>query len=115
MREGMSVDFEEQSSNLVATTDPTVTRQLHELDRALAQVPEDQRRVILLVGLEGMSYEDAAAILEIPVGTVRSRLSRRRDMLRVLMGMGEKTTRKNPGTLKSLPEEAATELRALAA
>jgi RNA polymerase sigma-70 factor (ECF subfamily) len=60
MREGKTVDIEEQSSTLVATTDPTVARQLHELDRALAQVPEDQRQVILLVGLEGMSYRDAA-------------------------------------------------------
>ena len=89
MREGMTVDIEEQSSTLVATTDPTVARQLHELDRALAQLPAEQRQVILLVGLEGMSYEDAAAILHVPVGTVRSRLSRGRDALRMLMGMGE--------------------------
>jgi RNA polymerase sigma-70 factor (ECF subfamily) len=91
MREGKTVDIEEQSSTLVATTDPTVARQLHELDRALAQVPEDQRQVILLVGLEGMSYKDAAAILSVPVGTIRSRLSRGRDALRELMGMGERT------------------------
>jgi RNA polymerase sigma-70 factor (ECF subfamily) len=81
MREGMTVDIEEQSSTLVATTDPTVARQLHELDRALAQLPAEQRQVILLVGLEGMSYEDAAAMLDVPVGTVRSRLSRGRDAL----------------------------------
>ena len=105
MREGMTVDIEEQSSNLVATTDPTVARQLHELNRALAQVPEQQRQVILLVGLEGMSYEDAAAILHIPVGTVRSRLSRGRDALRTLMGMGERTVK--PGPNSPLPEETA--------
>ena len=69
MREGMTVDIEEQSSNLVATTDPTVARQLHELDRALAQVPEEQRQVILLVGLEGMRYEEVATLLDIPIGT----------------------------------------------
>jgi RNA polymerase sigma-70 factor, ECF subfamily len=79
MGEGMAVELEEQSSTLVATTDLTAAVQLHELDRALAQVPEEQRQVILLVGLEGMSYEDAAAILQIPIGTVRSRLSRGRD------------------------------------
>ena len=105
MREGRMVDIEEQSSNLVATTDPTVARQLHELDRALAQVPQEQRQVILLVGLEGMSYEDAAAILHIPVGTVRSRLSRGRDALRMLMGMGERTAK--PGTNNRLPKETA--------
>src|SRR5437868_1416993 len=99
MREGMTVDIEEQSSTLVATTDPTVARQLHELDRALAKVPEEQRQVILLVGLEGMSYEDAAAILHVPVGTVRSRLSRGRDALRTLMGMGERTVKPGPTIL----------------
>ena len=82
MRENMTVDIEEQSSNLVATTDPTVARQLHELDWALAQVPPEQRQAILLVGLEGMSYEDAAVMLSIPVGTVRSRVSRARAHLR---------------------------------
>jgi RNA polymerase sigma-70 factor (ECF subfamily) len=105
MREGTTVDIEEQSSNLVATTDPTVARQLHELDRALAQLPQEHRQVILLVGLEGMSYEDAAAILHIPVGTVRSRLSRGRDALRTLMGMGERTVK--PGPNSPLPEETA--------
>ncbi len=43
--------------------------------------------MILLVGLEGMSYEDAAGILSVPVGTVRSRLSRGRDILRTLLDM----------------------------
>ncbi len=113
IREGMTVDIEEQSSNLVATTDPTVARQLHELDRALAQVPEEQRQVILLVGLEGMSYEDAAAILDIPVGTVRSRLSRGRDALRMLMGMGERTAK--PGTNSRLPKQTANTAGVLAA
>jgi hypothetical protein len=47
--------------------------------------------VILLVGLEGMSYEAAAQILDVPVGTVRSRLSRGRDALRQLMDMPERT------------------------
>ena len=47
------------------------------------------RQVILLVGLEGMAYDDVAAILNVPVGTVRSRLSRGRDQLRRLMGMEE--------------------------
>src|SRR5437764_8656992 len=106
MRDGMTVEIEEQSSDLVATTDPTSARQLHELDRALAQVPEEQRQVILLVGLEGMSYEDSAAILHIPVGTVRSRLSRGRDALRKLMGMGERTVK--PGPNSPLPTQTAT-------
>ena len=55
------------------------------LARALAQLPEDQRRVVLLVGLEEMSYAEAARVLGVPIGTVMSRLSRGRDRLRGLM------------------------------
>ncbi len=57
------------------------------LKRALARLPDDERQVILLVGLEGMRYEEVATILGIPIGTVRSRLSRGHDMLRELMDM----------------------------
>jgi RNA polymerase sigma-70 factor (ECF subfamily) len=59
--------------------------QLRDLERALAGLPEGQRQVILLVGLEGMRYEEVASILDIPVGTVRSRLSRGRHTLRNMM------------------------------
>jgi RNA polymerase sigma-70 factor (ECF subfamily) len=45
--------------------------------------------VILLVGLEGMRYDEVASVLNVPVGTVRSRLSRGRDQLRRLMDMEE--------------------------
>jgi RNA polymerase sigma-70 factor, ECF subfamily len=86
VRESRMVDME-QLSPMPATTDPTASRQMFELERALAQLPLEQRQVILLVGLEGMSYEDAAGILNVPVGTVRSRLSRGRDILRKLLDM----------------------------
>jgi RNA polymerase sigma-70 factor, ECF subfamily len=82
-----TIDLENCTAILTATTDPTASRQLCELDQALAQLPEEQRQVILLVGLEGMSYEDAAAILDVPIGTIRSRLSRGRESLRKLMDM----------------------------
>jgi RNA polymerase sigma-70 factor, ECF subfamily len=87
MRDDNTVDIDQMSSSLAATTDPTGSRQLHELDRALGCLPEEQRAVVLLVGLEGMSYETAAEVLSVPVGTVRSRLSRGRDALRRLMGL----------------------------
>jgi RNA polymerase sigma-70 factor (ECF subfamily) len=90
MREGTTVDIEQMSSSLVATTDPTASWQLRELEQALTQLPEEQREVILLVGLEGVPYQTAAQILNVPVGTVRSRLSRGRDALRRLMDLPER-------------------------
>lgn len=55
---------------------------LRELERALHQLPEKQREVLLLIGLEQFSYEEAAAVLGIPQGTVMSRLFRARENLR---------------------------------
>lgn len=56
-----------------------------EMDAALARLPLGQREVILLVALEQMPYEQVAATLGIPVGTVMSRLSRGRERLRELL------------------------------
>lgn len=49
---------------------------------ALDRLPADQRSAILLVALEGFSYDEAAEVLQVPIGTVRSRLSRGREALR---------------------------------
>ena len=87
IREGQMVDIETTTNVLAAITDPTASRQLCELDRALGQLAPEQRQTILLVGLEEFSYQEAAAILNVPVGTVRSRLSRGREHLRRLLDM----------------------------
>ena len=47
----------------------------------LARLPDDQRAVLLLVAVEDLSYADAARVLDIPIGTVMSRLSRAREKL----------------------------------
>jgi RNA polymerase sigma-70 factor (ECF subfamily) len=60
----------------------------HELMRALDGLPEDQRAVLLLVAVEDLSYAQAATALDIPVGTVMSRLARARQRLhRMLDGV----------------------------
>jgi RNA polymerase sigma-70 factor (ECF subfamily) len=56
-----------------------------DLARALACLPEAQRAVMLLVGLEQLTYAEAAQVLAVPVGTVMSRLARAREQMRVLM------------------------------
>ena len=56
-----------------------------DLLRALAALPEEQRAVLLLVAVEDVSYQEAARVLGVPIGTVMSRLSRGRERLRRLM------------------------------
>ena len=102
IREQGTVDIKGMSSSLVATTDPTASRQLRELECALARLREEQREVVLLVGLEGMSYEMAAKVLGVPIGTVRSRLSRARDALRQLMDMDGEAKSANGATQRRL-------------
>ncbi|UGQ46858.1 RNA polymerase sigma factor [Massilia endophytica] len=73
------------SEDLVQSTPSTGTLELRELDAALPLLPPEQREVLLLVALEEMTYEEVAATLGIPPGTVMSRLSRARERLRLLM------------------------------
>lgn len=51
---------------------------LGEVRREVAKLPPEQRAVLMLVSVEGVSYKEAAEILEIPIGTVMSRLARAR-------------------------------------
>jgi RNA polymerase sigma-70 factor (ECF subfamily) len=59
--------------------------ELLDLERALAHLSIDQREVVLLVGIEQMTYEEVAKTLDIPIGTVMSRLARGREKMRALM------------------------------
>lgn len=52
--------------------------------KAMAELPEDQRAVLALVAIEGLGYKEAAEILDVPVGTVMSRLARARAKLKPL-------------------------------
>jgi RNA polymerase sigma-70 factor (ECF subfamily) len=63
-------------------TDPLGRRELaHEINRALATLPDDQRAALVLVDVEGYPVDQAAAMLGIPVGTVKSRCARARAKL----------------------------------
>jgi RNA polymerase sigma-70 factor, ECF subfamily len=87
VREGAAVGLSESEPMLTRGPHQGKRLELRDLERALAKLPEEQRSVILLVGLEGMRYEEVAQVLDLPVGTVRSRLSRGREALRRLMGI----------------------------
>jgi RNA polymerase sigma factor (sigma-70 family) len=87
VREGSAVGLNENEPLLMRAPHQGKRLELRDLERAIAKLPDEQRAVILLVGLEGMHYEEVAEVLGIPVGTVRSRLSRSREALRRLTGM----------------------------
>jgi RNA polymerase sigma-70 factor (ECF subfamily) len=57
-----------------------------DVDGAMARLPDEQREVVMLVLVEGYAYREAAEILDVPVGTVTSRLARGRDTLMQLLG-----------------------------
>ena len=62
-----------------------LTLEVNTLIRAMKGIPETQRDAVLMAGYEGMSYENIAAHLNIPVGTIKSRVSRGRSALRLAM------------------------------
>ncbi|HVI99302.1 MAG TPA: sigma-70 family RNA polymerase sigma factor [Sphingomonas sp.] len=66
----------------------------------VARLPEEQRSVLLLIGVEELSYAEAARVLDVPQGTIMSRLSRARERLRRLMEEGEAAS---PPSLRIVP------------
>lgn len=91
-------DFEEQVSMIPADSfcepEESLMRQerMESLKQAIDHLPAKMQNVVQLVLLDGFTYQDAALELDLPIGTVRSRLSRARDMLRLeVMGQSEST------------------------
>jgi RNA polymerase sigma factor (sigma-70 family) len=83
-----TVDLE-QAEAMAAYVMPADRSVALDLEAALRLLPAEQREILLLVVLEEMRYEEVAATLGIPVGTVMSRLSRGRERLRLLMDGGK--------------------------
>jgi len=91
-RHNQTPPTEHLSANLSVAAPQEDRLILRDLNKALGNLSDEQREVLLLVGLEQMSYEEAAKVLGIPIGTVMSRLSRGRDQLRAMMsGIGAVT------------------------
>lgn len=80
-----TVEYEDTEAAPASVEDGTALR---DLLGALTRLAPEQREVILLVGLEQLSYEQTARVLDVPIGTVMSRLSRGRERLRTLMAEG---------------------------
>ena len=65
-----------------------------DIKSALAKLPAEHHAAITLVSVEGYSYEEAASVLDVPVGTVASRVARARSMLGRMMAQGRKGIRR---------------------
>jgi RNA polymerase sigma-70 factor (ECF subfamily) len=72
---------EEQGLNVGAAGGAESTVELGYLMRAMGRLPDEQREAVALVMIEGMAYAEAADVLEIPMGTLTSRLVRGRQAL----------------------------------
>jgi RNA polymerase sigma factor (sigma-70 family) len=83
---GALEDADEPATARPATQEDAL--QYRDLLRGIEALPEAQRSVLLLVSVEDLSYAEAARVLDVPVGTVMSRLSRARERLLGMMDTG---------------------------
>ncbi|GGF20099.1 RNA polymerase sigma factor [Aliidongia dinghuensis] len=79
---GTMVELEQTANSLAMSLPPGERTAAMDFVRAMNELSVEHREVLLLVGLEGLSYREVAATLDIPVGTVMSRLARARAQLR---------------------------------
>lgn len=82
------LDPETAERTLVAVSNPIATLELDEVRRALAMLPDDQREALILIGAGGLSYEEVADICGSAIGTIKSRVSRARDRLALILAEG---------------------------
>lgn len=93
--EGVQVDIDD-TVGLVGQDGGKTTENRLMLDataKAIAELPDDQREIILLVCVEDLSYRDAAEVLGVPIGTVMSRLARGRQKLVDVLGINGEPAR----------------------
>ncbi len=79
------VELDDEAAEMAVAGAQGASLEIRDLERALVLLPVEQREVLLLVGLEDLSYAEVAEVLGIPIGTVMSRLSRAREKVRALM------------------------------
>ena len=92
VRKRSSMEWEDDFLENVAdpvNKGPETQLMLGQIISAVERLPEAQRVVMLLVAMEGLSYQEAADVLEVPIGTVMSRLSRARQAVGALFGAHE--------------------------
>ena len=82
------LDPEVAERTLEAASNPIASLELDEVRRALACLPDDQREALILIGAGGLSYEEVSEICGCAIGTIKSRVSRARDRLSIIIENG---------------------------
>jgi RNA polymerase sigma-70 factor, ECF subfamily len=96
-----SIQLTDELAETVAdplASDPETCVLHQQIIRAVSRLPDAQRTVMLLVAVEGMSYREAAGVLEVPIGTVMSRLARAR--LTIGEALGTRSPQNQSSTAK---------------
>jgi RNA polymerase sigma-70 factor (ECF subfamily) len=83
VREGTVVELSEVDEQLARPPEQEKVLELRDVRRALTRLTDGQRDAVILIGLDGWTYERVAKAAGLPVGTIRSRLSRGRDRLKL--------------------------------
>ncbi|MDX1711166.1 MAG: sigma-70 family RNA polymerase sigma factor [Rhodovibrionaceae bacterium] len=92
-RRGTDVPIEEWERRAKTNANQPRAMEMRDFRRMFSKLPESDRHILYLVGVEGYSYEEASEVLDVAVGTVKSRLFRARERLRTLQdGMTEPMT-----------------------
>ncbi|MBU4435633.1 MAG: sigma-70 family RNA polymerase sigma factor [Alphaproteobacteria bacterium] len=83
------LDPEVAERTLVSVSNPTAALELDEVRRAMDMLPADQREALILIGAAGMSYEEVSLVTGAALGTIKSRVSRARDRLALILAEGQ--------------------------
>lgn len=87
-RRGQHVDVEEIRET-VSGNEANLELDMMSVQEAMSRLPEEQRTAVTLVLVEGLSYKEAAKAMQVPIGTLTSRLARGREALQVLLSGDE--------------------------
>jgi len=89
-RHGREVQDEDDIilGNILSPSGQTSQMELQELRRALTMLPDEQREALILIGAGGFSHEEAAEIMGVKIGTIKSRVSRAREALQGILDSG---------------------------
>jgi RNA polymerase sigma-70 factor (ECF subfamily) len=84
-RRDTSVSLSDEAMAVPTAGNQSDMLEVRDVAACLAQIPLEQREVLLLISLEDLSYAEASQVLNVPVGTIMSRLARGRARLRALL------------------------------